>query len=122
MAGDLVASGSQDTTAIIWDTRKQSKLFTLNAHQASVCSVEFAGGNLITASHDGTVLYPFSLLFYFLFYSFLPVDIKCTSISSEYSLHKLQNLNSSGNSVQRLLYKQKNPLLSAKLCSETEFL
>lgn len=37
--GFLMATGSEDNTARIWDLRKRACLYTLPAHQSSVASV-----------------------------------------------------------------------------------
>ena len=39
--GYLMATGSEDNTARVWDLRKRSCLYTLPAHQSSVATVLF---------------------------------------------------------------------------------
>jgi WD40 repeat protein len=55
-AGSLVITGSQDATAIIWDTRSGKPLRTLKGHTAPVTSVAFSPDSTraLTGSRDNT--------------------------------------------------------------------
>jgi WD40 repeat protein len=54
--GDLVASGSEDSTAIVWNARTGERLHVLRGHQAQVGDVEFSsdGATVLSSSWDGT--------------------------------------------------------------------
>jgi hypothetical protein len=55
--GKILASGSFDKTARLWDAATSKLLITLGAHEAAVRSLAFSpdGKTLATASEDGTV-------------------------------------------------------------------
>jgi WD40 repeat protein len=55
--GDLIASGSNDSTAKVWDAKSGKKLFTLEGHDFTVIDVAFHpdGKHLATASGDTTI-------------------------------------------------------------------
>ncbi|TWT43357.1 protein kinase domain-containing protein [Botrimarina hoheduenensis] len=55
-AGDLVVSGSEDSTATIWNASTGAALHVLGAHTAGVTSVAFSpdGARILTASRDGS--------------------------------------------------------------------
>jgi DNA-binding beta-propeller fold protein YncE len=55
--GRLVASGSNDSTAKVWDARTGEKIHTLRAHGSTVIHVAFhpAGKRLATAAGDQTI-------------------------------------------------------------------
>lgn len=56
--GQLMASGSEDTTLIIWDAISGEKIRTLAGHQLGVTAVAFCNNSkwLVTASKDGTII------------------------------------------------------------------
>jgi WD40 repeat protein len=56
-SGDLLASGSDDGTVKLWDTRSGRLLYSLEGHGGMVNSVALsASGDLLaTGFHDGTV-------------------------------------------------------------------
>jgi len=53
----MVATGSMDNTARLWDAESGDCLYTLLGHTAEIVSLNFdtAGGKLITGSFDHTV-------------------------------------------------------------------
>ncbi|MBI4607100.1 MAG: protein kinase [Planctomycetes bacterium] len=53
-AGDKIASGSEDTTARLWDARNGKALHTMIGHEAAVTLVSFSpdGRHVLTVSHD----------------------------------------------------------------------
>ncbi|XP_072266205.1 dynein assembly factor with WD repeat domains 1 [Pyxicephalus adspersus] len=53
----LVATGSMDTTAKLWDIKSGEEAFTLSGHSAEIISLSFntTGDQLITGSFDHTV-------------------------------------------------------------------
>jgi WD40 repeat protein len=55
--GSRLATGSQDRTVRLWDTRTWRQLLVLRAHSATVMTVAWSpdGGTLATGSHDGVV-------------------------------------------------------------------
>jgi WD40 repeat protein/serine/threonine protein kinase len=55
--GALLASGSKDRTAILWDVARKQPLATFDEHQAQVNSVRFSpdGSLVATGSRDGTI-------------------------------------------------------------------
>jgi WD40 repeat protein len=56
--GDVIASGSWDTTVRIWDARTGAEIVVLDEHNAMVYSLVFdsAGKRLVSASGDGKVI------------------------------------------------------------------
>lgn len=56
--GSLVASGSEDSTIMLWDVRRQRSLGTLAGHSATVTSLLFepSGATLLSGSADGTII------------------------------------------------------------------
>lgn len=54
--GLLVATGSMDHTAKLWDVESGSEIFSLTGHQAEIVSMNFNtdGDKLITSSFDCT--------------------------------------------------------------------
>ena len=54
--GDLVATGSTDHSAKLWDVEHGQELFTLAGHEAEVVSLSFNtdGDKILTASFDNT--------------------------------------------------------------------
>ncbi len=54
LAGDRIASGSDDTTARLWDARNGKALHTLIGHEAAVSRLSFSpdGRHMMTLSHD----------------------------------------------------------------------
>lgn len=59
--GELVATGSMDSTAKVWDIEKGVEMYTLKGHQAEIVSLHYNtdGDKILTASFDHTakVLY-----------------------------------------------------------------
>ena len=55
--GNVIASGSFDSTVCLWDVRWGRRMSTLPAHTAPVSSLDFAfdGSLLVSASYDGLV-------------------------------------------------------------------
>ncbi|NWT59083.1 DAW1 factor, partial [Erythrocercus mccallii] len=53
----LLATGSMDTTAKLWDLEKGEEVATLNGHSAEIIALSFntAGDRIITGSFDHTV-------------------------------------------------------------------
>ncbi|NXT27053.1 DAW1 factor, partial [Syrrhaptes paradoxus] len=53
----LVATGSMDTTARLWDIEKGDEIVTLSGHSAEIIALSFntTGDRIITASFDHTV-------------------------------------------------------------------
>lgn len=54
--GMLVATGSMDNTAKLWDVETGQEIFTLAGHKAEIVSLHFNtdGDKLLTASFDNT--------------------------------------------------------------------
>ena len=52
----LVATGSMDSTAKLWDVESGQEIFTLRGHQAEIVSLCFNtdGDKLLTSSFDNT--------------------------------------------------------------------
>jgi len=53
--GNTVISGAKDSLAILWDLRKNSKIFALSCQTEPVSDVELFGSHAIVSSHDGKV-------------------------------------------------------------------
>ncbi|KAH9949139.1 WD40 repeat-like protein [Amylocystis lapponica] len=56
--GIHVASGSEDSTIIIWDARTGQKVYELNVHDDTVCTLAFSpdGQELVSGARDGRVI------------------------------------------------------------------
>ena len=54
--GMLVATGSMDNTAKLWDVESGQEIFTLAGHKAEIVSLHFNtdGDKLLTSSFDNT--------------------------------------------------------------------
>lgn len=54
--GFLVATGSMDGTAKIWDVETGTEMFTLSGHSAEIVSLHFNsdGDSILTGSFDNT--------------------------------------------------------------------
>lgn len=54
--GILVATGSMDNTAKLWDVETGQEIFNLQGHKAEIVSLQFNtdGDKLLTASFDNT--------------------------------------------------------------------
>ena len=54
--GELVATGSMDHTAKVWDMEKGIEIYTLKGHHAEIVSLSYNtdGDKILTASFDHT--------------------------------------------------------------------
>lgn len=62
--GELVATGSMDHTAKVWDIEKGAEIYTLKGHHAEIVSLSYNtdGDKILTASFDHTAKVSFLYL------------------------------------------------------------